>query len=137
MYLILNRRNIIAEISKHPVYIKHQDNGVDILSDKEHADMIYSNDTDTFYPCGEYELISVDNIPEHITAGYYYRGGNFYTYGNPLITLIRAKTPRQGVLLLEQAENIENALCDIDMAAEQRLADIENALCDIDMGGME
>ncbi len=137
MYLILNKQNIIAEISEHSVYVRHQDNGVDILSDKEHADIIYSNDTDTYYPCGEYTLINVEALPERVTEGYYYHGGKAYTNGNPLITLIRAKTPRQGELILMQTENIENALCDMDMAAEQRISDIENALCDIDIGGTE
>lgn len=135
-YLILNKQNLIAEISDNAVYVKHQDNGVDIIADVKTADRIYSNDTDVLYPCDEYTLLKVDMVPDNIVAGYYYCGGNFYADENPLIALIRAKTPRQEELILMQTENIENALCDMDMATETRLAEIENVLCEIDMGGV-
>ncbi len=43
---------------------------------------------------------------------------------------------KNAVLAAENAK-IENALCDMDIATEERLAEIENALCDMDMGGDE
>lgn len=48
MYLITNSAKRIVEICKHPCYVRRQSNGVVILSDQEHADAIYSNDSDTF-----------------------------------------------------------------------------------------
>ena len=143
MYLILNSQNMIAEICSHPCYVRRQANGVVILSEPEAADAIYSNDTDSFYPvermgylCDTYHMIEVEEVPEHVTAGYYYHAGQFYTSGNPLDVLAHANAPGLGRTLLDETAKIENALCDMDMAAEERIAEIENALCEMDMGGM-
>ncbi len=87
MYLILNSKNLIMEICKHPCYVVRQSNGVVILSDAKHADAIYSNDTDTFwqtknigYLCDSHRLVEVDEIPPEVVAKYYfYHAGEFYT----------------------------------------------------------
>lgn len=144
MYLILNSNSLICEIAQHPCYVRRQANGVVITCDKEHADAIYSNDTDSFYPVErvgylweKYHIGEVEEVPEHVTAGYYYHAGEFYTNGEPLDALARANVPGFGSYILGETAKIENALCDMDIAAEERIAEIENALCDMDTGGNE
>ena len=69
MYLILNSQNLIAEICRHPSYVRRQHNGVVVLSDQDEADAIYSNDSDTFYPiervgylCDTHRLEEVETV---------------------------------------------------------------------------
>lgn len=101
MYLILTSANLIAEICQHPCYVRRQKNGVVILSDEEHADAIYSNDSNSFYPteklgylCESHTLVEVDAVPETVAAGYYfYHAGEFYTTEANLAALARSKAP--------------------------------------------
>lgn len=101
MYLILNTKNLIKEISNNSYYVRRQSNGVVIIAMQENADAIYSNDTDTFYPIEKinylsdgHQLIELENIPENVIAGYwYYNAGEFYTTETNLKALARAKAP--------------------------------------------
>lgn len=101
MYLILDSFNRIAEICEHPSYVRRQSNGVVVLSDKDHADAIYSNDSNTFwsmipigYLCDSHILVEVEAVPSDVIAGYYfYHAGEFYTTENDLSALARAKAP--------------------------------------------
>lgn len=89
MYLITNSSKLIVEICNHPCYVRRQSNGVVILSDQEHADAIYSNDSDTFWPiervgylCDSHTLVEVESVPNDVVAGYYFyndNAGEFYT----------------------------------------------------------
>ena len=87
MFLITNSEKLITEICKNPCYVRRQKNGVVILCDKENADAIYSNDTNTFWPivkvgylCESHTLIEVETIPVNVMAGFYfYHAGEFYT----------------------------------------------------------
>lgn len=95
MYLILNSQKLIVEICKHPCYVVRQSNGVVVLSDAEHADAIYSNDTDTFwqtqavgYLCDSHTMVEVEEVPKEVIAQYYfYHAGAFYTTENKLQAL--------------------------------------------------
>lgn len=107
MYLIINSRKLIAEICQHPSYVRRQDNGVVILSDKEHADAIYSNDSDTFWPTAPFgyvseshTLVEVDIVPSEVKAGYYfYHAGEFYTTEKNLSALAKAQAPELANLI--------------------------------------
>ncbi len=125
MYLIINSENLIAEIAQHPSYVRRQDNGVVITCDKEHADAIYSNDTNTFYPTEKsghlwesHTLVEVDSVPENVVAGYYfYHAGEFYTTEEKQAELEKAKADEQLVeenaRLEAELTNTQLALCDI------------------------
>ena len=101
MYLITNSAKLIVEICNHPCYVRRQSNGVVILSDQEHADAIYSNDSDTFWPiesigylCDSHTLVEVESVPNNVVAGYYfYHAGEFYTTEANLSAMAKAKTP--------------------------------------------
>ena len=101
MYLITNSAKLIVEICNHPCYVRRQSNGVVILSDQEHADAIYSNDSDTFWPiervgylCDSHTLVEVESVPNNVVAGYYfYHAGEFYTTEANLSALAKARTP--------------------------------------------
>lgn len=89
MYIIINSKNVIAEICAHPCYVRTQKNGVTILSERDKADEIYSNDTDTYYPVKRmggvldaHRVIDVGEIPEDVKPGYIYENGGF-TPGTP------------------------------------------------------
>lgn len=107
MYLILNSAKLIVEVCRHPCYVVRQDNGVVILSDKEHADAIYSNDSDSFYPlervgylCDGHTLEEVESVPESVVAGfYYYHAGEFYTTEANLSALAKADAPNVANLI--------------------------------------
>lgn len=114
MYLIMDSENLVAEISQHPCYVRRQENGVVILSDEEHADAIYSNDSDKFYPlekigylCESYHFIEVDSVPPEVVAGfYYYHAGEFYTTEENLTALARAKSPDiTSIMFVSMAES--------------------------------
>ena len=83
MYIIINSKNVIVEICKHPCYVRTQTNGVTILSSKDMADAIYSNETDTFYgvrrmgAMDAYRFIEVAEIPNGVQPGYIYENGEF------------------------------------------------------------
>lgn len=87
MYLIVDSTKRVVEVCEHPSYVRRQTNGVVILSDKEHADAIYSNDSNTFwavspigYLCESHALIEVESVPAEVVPGfYYYHAGEFYT----------------------------------------------------------
>lgn len=128
MYLILDSQNLIKEISRHPSYVRRQSNGVVILSEKEQADAIYSNDSDSFYPlerigylCDVHRLIEVENIPNEVAAGYYYyHAGEFYTYETNLSALAKSRAPEIANLLfiqLAETEQIDDGM--ITKYAEQ------------------
>lgn len=114
MYLIIDSKNLVAEISQHPCYVRRQSNGVVILSDKQHADAIYSDDSDTFYPlekmgylCENYHFIEVDSVPPEVVPGYYYyHAGEFYTTEKNLTALARDKSPDiASIIFVSMAEN--------------------------------
>lgn len=124
MYLVINSMKLIAEICKHPSYVRKQPNGVVVLSDKENADAIYSNDSDTFWPtastgylCESHTLVEVDSVPAEVKAGYYfYHAGEFYTTEGNLTALARAKAPDVASLMfVSMAEN--GAFTDTTIAA--------------------
>lgn len=106
MYLILNSRDIIVEVCKHPCYVRRQTNGIVILSDKEEADAIYSNDTNTFYPLERvgylndaYSLAEVETVPSGVVAGYYfYQGGEIFTT-EEMLTALNASEDTNNLLL--------------------------------------
>lgn len=101
MFLILTSANLIAEICERPCFVRRQDNGVVILSDKENADAIYSNDSNRFYQLKSvnylndtHTLVEVESVPESVVAGYYfYDAGEFYTTEKNLAELAKAKAP--------------------------------------------
>lgn len=101
MYLITNSANLIVEICEHPCYVRRQTNGVVILSEKNTADAIYSNDSNTFWPtekvgylCDSHTLVEVENVPAEVAAGYYfYHAGEFYTTEANLNALAKAQAP--------------------------------------------
>lgn len=101
MYLITNSANLIVEICEHPCYVRRQTNGVVILSEKNTADAIYSNDSNTFWPtekvgylCDSHTLVEVENVPAEVVAGYYfYHAGEFYTTEANLNALAKAQAP--------------------------------------------
>lgn len=106
MYLILTPTHLIAEICKHPSYVRRQSNGVVILSDEEHADAIYSNDSDRFYPtkrlgylCESHTLVEIDTVPPNVVSGYFfYHAGEFYTTEQNLAALAKSKAPEAASL---------------------------------------
>lgn len=113
MYLILDSTKRIVEICKHPCYVCRQDNNVVILSDLEHADAIYSNDSDSYWPtekvgylCESHTLVEVDSVPPEVVAGYYfYHAGEFYTTEANLTALAKAKAPEvAGIVFVKLAE---------------------------------
>lgn len=101
MYLIINSVNRIVEICKRPSYVRKQANGVVVLSCKDCADAIYSNDSNTFWPTtvngylsDRHTLVEVDVVPSGVVAGYYfYHAGEFYTTEDNLTALARAQAP--------------------------------------------
>lgn len=101
MYLILNSQNLVAEICEHPSYVRRQHNGVVVLCDRDEADAIYSNDSDSFFPiervgylCDTHRLEEVESVPAEVIAGYYfYHAGEFYTTEGNLSALAKAKAP--------------------------------------------
>ena len=103
MYLILNAENKIIEICRHPSYVRRQKNGVAVLCDKEHADALYSNDSNSFYPvdyfCDRYRIEEVDTVPNHVVAKYYhYCAGVFYT-DEKLLAALNASSDADRLLL--------------------------------------
>ena len=114
MYLILDSTDRIAEICEHPSYVRRQDNGVVILSDQEHADAIYSNDSDSFWPteklgylCESHTLVEVESVPAEVVAGFYfYHAGEFYTTEANLTALAKAKAPEvASIVFVKLAES--------------------------------
>lgn len=107
MFLILTSANLIAEICTHPCYVRRQDNGVVILSDKENADAIYSNDSNKFYQLKSvnylnetHTLVEVESVPENVVEGYYfYDAGEFSTTEKNLTELARARAPEVASLV--------------------------------------
>lgn len=119
MYLILDSTDRIAEICEHPSYVRRQDNGVVILSDQEHADAIYSNDSDSFWPteklgylCESHTLVEVESVPAEVVAGFYfYHAGEFYTTEANLTALVKAKAPEVASLVfvkLAESEQLDD-----------------------------
>lgn len=119
MYLILDSTDRIAEICEHPCYVRRQDNGVVILSDQEHADAIYSNDSDSFWPteklgylCESHTLVEVESVPAEVVAGFYfYHAGEFYTTEANLTALAKAKAPEVASLVfvkLAESEQLDD-----------------------------
>lgn len=120
MYLITNSAKLIVEICNHPCYVRRQSNGVVILSDQEHADAIYSNDSDTFWPiervgylCDSHTLVEVESVPNGVTAGYYfYHAGEFYTTEANLSAMAKAKAPELANIVfvkLAETEQLDDA----------------------------
>lgn len=116
MYLIIDSTKRIAEITKHPCYVRRQANGIVILSDVEHADAIYSNDSNTFYPieqigylCESHTLVEVENVPDTVVAGYYfYHAGEYYTTEENLAALAASEAPTlANIIFVSMAEKGE------------------------------
>lgn len=115
MYLITNSAKLIVEICNHPCYVRRQSNGVVILSDQEHADAIYSNDSDTFWPiesigylCDSHTLVEVESVPNNVVAGYYfYHAGEFYTTEANLSAMAKAKTPELANIVFVKLAEME------------------------------
>ena len=111
MYLICDQNNLIHETCNYPAYVLKQTNGVIVLCEKENADWIYSNDTDSFYvvPKDYYQpetfyLVEVESAPEDINEkDYKYENGEFVV-APPVIT---------NNDLLSRIENVENGLLDL------------------------
>lgn len=132
MYLIINSKKLIAEIAEHPSYVRQQTNGVIITCDKEHADAIYSNDSDAFYPiekagylCESHTLIEVDSVPENVVAGYYfYHAGEFYITEENQIALDKERSAES---LIEENEQLKTQVAEL----EEELTNAQLALCDV------
>lgn len=144
MYLIINSAKLIAEICKHPSYVRRQENGVVILSDEAHADAIYSNDSDTFWPidkvgylCESHTLVEVESVPSEVAAGYYYyHAGEFYTTEANLTALAESRAPAAAsIVFVKMAESGELDDVTISEHAEQfpawapALTYAANAIC--------
>lgn len=107
MYLIVTSKNLIAEICSKPCYVRRQSNGVVILSDRDHADAIYSSDSDSFWPiekigylCESHTFVEVDSVPAEVVPGYYYySAGEFYTTEANLSKLAKDKAPELASLV--------------------------------------
>lgn len=113
MYLIVDSTKRVVEVCEHPSYVRRQANGVVILSDKEHADAIYSNDSNTFWPivpigylCESHTLIEVESVPDEVAPGfYYYHAGEFYTTEADLNALAESKAPSAtSIVFVKMAE---------------------------------
>lgn len=120
MYLITNSANLIVEICEHPCYVRRQTNSVVILSEKNTADAIYSNDSNTFWPtekvgylCDSHSLVEVESVPAEVVAGYYfYHAGEFYTTEANLNALAKAQAPELANIVfvkLAEAEQFDDA----------------------------
>lgn len=141
MYLILDSTKRIVDICAQPCYVRRQKNGIVVRCEKERADGIYSDNTDSFWPlekvgylCESHTLEEVDMVPEEVAVGYYfYHAGEFYTTEADLAALAKARAPEERTAALEQqAEAAENALCEQDAAMDQRMSAIEDAICELD-----
>lgn len=71
MYVICDRWNIVRHYSEDIRYIKTQTNGVTVGCPPAHAEAIYCNATDTYWPIKEtyvgqptYTLYDVETVPE-------------------------------------------------------------------------
>ena len=147
MYLVIDSEKRIAEICEHPCYVRRQKNGVVILSDLEHADAIYSNDSNSFYPtekigylCESHVLIEVESVPENVVAGFYfYHAGEFYTTEENLTALAKSKAPEvAGLVFVKMAESEQLDDVRITEHAEQfpawgdAISYTANAICKYD-----
>lgn len=144
MYLIVDSTKRVVEVCEHPSYVRRQANGVVILSDKEHADAIYSNDSNTFwavapigYLCESHTLIEVESVPAEVVPGfYYYYAGEFYTTEADLNALAESKAPyAASIVFVKMAESGELDDVTITEHAEQfpawvtAFAYAANAIC--------
>ena len=115
MYLILNSQNLIAEVCRHPSYVRRQHNGVVVLSDQDEADAIYSNDSDTFSPiervgylCDTHRLEEAESVPAGAVAGdYFYHAGEFYTTEANLSALAKAQASELANLIFVKMAEAE------------------------------
>lgn len=78
-FLVLNPDRLIVEVCERPCYVRRQSNGVVVLSTKDKADAIYSNDSDTFWQLQEtnylndvHTLIEVESVPAGVVPGFWY-----------------------------------------------------------------
>ena len=144
MYLIVDSTKRVVEVCEHPSYVRRQTNGVVILSDKEHADAIYSNDSNTFwavspigYLCESHALIEVESVPAEVVPGfYYYHAGEFYTTEADLNALAESRAPSAAsIVFVKMAESGELDDVTITEHAEQfpawvtTFAYAANAIC--------
>ncbi len=107
MYLIVDSTNKIVEVCKHPVYVHTQKNGISVLSNKQYADSIYSNDSNMFYANETHILVEFERVPPEVRAGYYYyHAGEFYTTEEDLKELVRDKAiDIASIIFVSMAEN--------------------------------
>lgn len=132
MYLVLNCAERIVDISAEAQYVRRQENGVVIRCPEEKADAIYSANTDCFYPLEPtgyisdgHSLIEVKEVPEEVTAGYYfYHAGEFSITDEDKAALEKAKNAESLA-----AENIR--LKEQVTSLEEELVSTQLALCDV------
>lgn len=90
MYLILDNKNTIMEITPHIVYAKMQENGIAIVTDSCNATSVYSSASDHFYSmsttyAGEplFHAVEVTEIPSGVCVGMWaYNGKKFVQASN-------------------------------------------------------
>ena len=122
MYLILDSKDRIVDICENFCYVRRQRNGVVVRCQKERADGIYSDHTDSFWPlekvgylCESHRLEEVDMVPEEVVIGYYfYHAGEFTTTEEDMAALAKVKEPEERTKSLEsQVTDLQMALCDM------------------------
>jgi hypothetical protein len=87
MFIIINRANLVVNVTSDIRYVKRHANDLAINADKDDADAIYVEDNDTFYPTvgslwskDVFIVVEVEEVPDEVIANYWYwRDGEFYT----------------------------------------------------------
>lgn len=109
MYLILDYKDVISEITNRAVWINHLSTGFDELSTEKEANSIYSEDSNTFYPTknsdyanNPYRIVEVEEVPSNVEA-------------------LKYRYTSEGFTPLE-------TLRDTDLAPEQRLRQVGGVL---------
>lgn len=119
MYAILSGGALIALCDKPRYVKKNARSGVYIETDKTNAIGIAVS--------GKlYNIDGKNEIPDAPQAIVTQGDGSEYIFRN------RARITENEATTNAAVVEIENALCDIDMAAEERLTILEDALCELD-----
>lgn len=119
MYLILDSTGRIMDICNSPSYARRQKNGIVIRCNRDAADAIYSDRTDSFWPierngylCDGHTLVEVESVPVEVVAGFYfYHAGEFYTTETERINLAKSKASEVASLVfvkLAEAEQLDD-----------------------------
>lgn len=119
MYAILSGGELIALCDKPRYVKKNARSGVYIETDKTNAIGIAVS--------GKlYNIDGKNEIPDAPQAIVTQGDGSEYIFRN------RVRIEKNEATTNAAVVEIENALCDIDMAAEERLTILEDALCELD-----